>query len=42
MKNEKTQTQKYKTISMKLYNTKMYKHFFFIILVSEMEATGLI
>ena len=25
---KKTQTQKYKTISMKLYNTKMYKHFF--------------
>jgi hypothetical protein len=27
---------------MKLYNTKMHKHFFFIILVCEMEATGLI
>jgi hypothetical protein len=27
---------------MKLYNTKEHKHFFFIILVCEMEATGLI
>jgi len=39
---KKQKHKKYKTISMKLHNTKMYKHFFFIILVCEMEATGLI
>ena len=40
---KKHKHKKYKAISMKLYNTKMYKHsfFFFIILVCEMEATGL-
>ena len=38
---KKQKHTKYKTISMKLYNTKIYKHFFFI-LVCEMEAMELI
>ena len=41
-KMKKHKHKKYKAISMKLYNTKMYKHSLFIILVCEMEATGLI
>ena len=42
MKNEENQEhKKYKTKIMKLYNTKMYKHFFSIF-VCEMEAMGLI